>query len=445
MTKKLVPISEAGLPEAIVGSVLNYLVAHNLSDDFAVNKETKKVHVNPEILGQGADPQPGPKGDKGDKGDTGPQGPKGDTGPQGPKGLDGAAAAKGDKGDTGEAGPKGDTGEAGPQGPKGDTGEAGPQGPKGDTGEAGPQGPQGPKGDTGEAGPQGPQGPKGDTGEAGPQGPKGDTGEAGPKGDTGAPGVPGKPGEDGVDGVDGKSAYQIWLDNGNTGSVNDFLESLKGPKGDKGEDGVGSSKLKDATVTDGALVITKEDGSEVKVQAQKCPGVLLTDAFGKVEVGYVFAETCEKEDNKPSDEHPDEPKPKPKPVVEARLKSSSRESGYDGSSLIDGFNPLGSASNVVFTLLRPTDAPITLRLVVHAKTNNDVELFNDVYQATIPSGEMYASVPAKLYDMGYVYSKDGATSSVDYDPYKLEVVEYSGSDNIIHSDPPTPSLVLDHL
>lgn len=409
MTKKLVPISEAGLPEAIVGSVLNYLVAHNLSDDFAVDKETKKVHVNPEIIGKGGDAQPGPKGDKGDKGDTGPQGPKGDTGPQGPKGLDGAAAAKGDKGDTGEAGPKGDTGEAGP---------------KGDTGEAGPQGPQGPKGDTGEAG------PKGDTGEVGPQGPQG------PKGDTG---------EDGVDGVDGKSAYQIWLDNGNAGSVNDFLESLKGPKGDKGEDGVGSSKLKDATVTDGTLVITKEDGSEVKVQAQKCPGILLTDAFGKVEVGYVFAETCEKEEkeDKPSDEP--KPKPKPKPVVEARLKSSSRESGYDGSSLIDSFNPLGSASNVVFTLSRPTDAPITLRLVVHAKTNNDVELFNDVYQATIPAGEMYASVPAKLYDMGYVYSKDGAVSSVDYDQYKLEVVEYSGSDNIIPSGPSTPSLVLDHL
>ena len=410
MTKKLVPISEAGLPEAIVGSVLNYLVAHNLSDDFAVDKETKKVHVNPEIIGKGGDAQPGPKGDtgpqgpKGDTGEAGPQGPKGDTGPQGPKGLDGAAAAKGDKGDTGEAGPKGDTG---PAGPKGDTGEAGPKGDKGDTGEAGPQGP------------------------------KGDTGEAGPKGDTG------DTGEDGVDGVDGKSAYQIWLDNGNAGSVNDFLESLKGPKGDKGEDGVGSSKLKDATVTDGALVITKEDGSEVKVQAQKCPGILLTDAFGKVEVGYVFAETCEKEEKE--DKPSDEPKPKPKPVVEARLKSSSRESGYDGSSLIDSFNPLSSASNVVFALSRPTDAPITLRLVVHAKTNNDVELFNDVYQATIPAGEMYASVPAKLYDMGYVYSKDGAVSSVDYDRYKLEVVEYSGSDNIIPSDSSTPNLVLDHL
>lgn len=30
------------------------------------------------------------------------------------------------------------------------------------------------------------------------------------------------------DGVDGRSAYQVWLDNGNTGSELDFLESLKG-------------------------------------------------------------------------------------------------------------------------------------------------------------------------------------------------------------------------
>ena len=433
MTKRLVPISEAGLPEAIVGSVLNYLVAHNLSDDFAVDKETKKVHVNPEILGQGEGPQPGPKGDKGDtgeagpKGDTGPQGPKGDTGPQGPKGLDGAAAAKGDKGDTGETGP---------QGPKGDTGEAGPKGDKGDTGETGPQGP---KGDTGEAGPKG---DKGDTGEAGP---KGDTGEAGPKGDTGAPGVPGKPGEDGVDGVDGKSAYQIWLDNGNTGSVNDFLESLKGPKGDKGEDGTGGSKLKDATVTDGALVITKEDGSEVKVQAQKCPDVLLTDAFGKIEVGYIFAETCEKEEkeDKPSDKPSDEPAVKK--TVNVSVRNSNETSGLNIRNTYDGFNPFSDFRNVVFMLDKPTDAPMELRLVVHAKTNNDVELFNDTYQATIPAGETYVTVPAKLYDMNYVYQKDGLVSQIMFGDSAFEVVEYNGHDTVnksIYNPPPIP---LDHL
>lgn len=412
MTKKLVPISEAGLPEAIVGSVLNYLVAHNLSDDFAVDKETKKVHVNPEIIGKGGDAQPGPKGDigpqgpKGDTGEAGPQGPKGDTGPQGPKGLDGAAAAKGDKGDTGEAGPKGDTG---PAGPKGDTGEAGPKGDKGDTGEAGPQGP------------------------------KGDTGEAGPKGDTG---------EDGVDGVDGKSAYQIWLDNGNTGSINDFLESLKGPKGDKGdkgEDGTGGSKLKDATVTDGALVITKEDGSEVKVQAQKCPGVLLTDAFGKIEVGYIFAETCEKEEkeDKPSDKPSDEPAVKK--TVNVSVRNSNETSGLNIGNTYGDFSPFSGFRNVVFMLDKPTDAPMTLRLVVHAKTNNDVELFNDTYQATIPAGETYATVPAKLYDMNYVYQKDGIVSQIMFDDSAFEVVEYNGHDTVDKSTYNPPLIPLDHL
>jgi hypothetical protein len=31
-----------------------------------------------------------------------------------------------------------------------------------------------------------------------------------------------------VVGENGKSAYEIWLDNGNTGTEQDFLESLKG-------------------------------------------------------------------------------------------------------------------------------------------------------------------------------------------------------------------------
>ena len=40
---------------------------------------------------------------------------------------------------------------------------------------------------------------------------------------------------DGADGDDGLSAYQIWLQQGNTGTEADFLESLKGEKGDKGD------------------------------------------------------------------------------------------------------------------------------------------------------------------------------------------------------------------
>lgn len=37
-------------------------------------------------------------------------------------------------------------------------------------------------------------------------------------------------------GVDGKSAYEIWLEQGNTGTEEDFLASLKGDKPVKGED-----------------------------------------------------------------------------------------------------------------------------------------------------------------------------------------------------------------
>lgn len=40
------------------------------------------------------------------------------------------------------------------------------------------------------------------------------------------------------DGEDGKSAYEIWLEAGNTGTVDDYLESLKGEKGDKGDQGI---------------------------------------------------------------------------------------------------------------------------------------------------------------------------------------------------------------
>jgi hypothetical protein len=52
-------------------------------------------------------------------------------------------------------------------------------------------------------------------------------------------------GRDGKDGADGKSAYQIWLDEGNTGTEADFLASLKGEQGAqgiRGEQGVQGEK-----------------------------------------------------------------------------------------------------------------------------------------------------------------------------------------------------------
>lgn len=57
------------------------------------------------------------------------------------------------------------------------------------------------------------------------------------------PAIPSKP-TNGVyceKGEDGKSAYEIWIEVGNEGTIEDFLESLKGEKGKDGKDGVGKA------------------------------------------------------------------------------------------------------------------------------------------------------------------------------------------------------------
>ena len=90
------------------------------------------------------------------------------------------------------------------------------------------------KGEKGDTGAVGAQGQKGDTGEQGPAGPQGQKGD---KGDDGANGIDGQNGKDGNDGADGKSAYDIWQENGHSGSESDFLEWLKGEKGDDGANG----------------------------------------------------------------------------------------------------------------------------------------------------------------------------------------------------------------
>lgn len=57
------------------------------------------------------------------------------------------------------------------------------------------------------------------------------------KGDKGDAGEPGQNGTDGLNGTDGKSAYEIWLDEGNQGTEQDFLNSIKGADGRNGTDG----------------------------------------------------------------------------------------------------------------------------------------------------------------------------------------------------------------
>ncbi|MFI1770851.1 hypothetical protein ACH5TX_03960, partial [Flavobacteriaceae bacterium MEBiC06459] len=193
-------------------------------------------------------------------------------------------------GETGAQGPQGIPGNDGADGADGVNGTNGVDGADGDSayqiwldnentgteaeflaslvGETGAQGPQGVAGNDGADGADGADGVNGTNGVDGADGDSayqiwldnentgteaeflaslvGETGAQGPQG------VVGNDGADGVDGADGDSAYQIWLDNENTGTKADFLASLvgetgaQGPQGVPGNDGADGS---DATVT----------------------------------------------------------------------------------------------------------------------------------------------------------------------------------------------------
>lgn len=138
-------------------------------------------------------------------------------GPQGPVGLQGEPGPVGPQGLQGERGEKGEMGEPGPKGDKGDQGLQGEPGPRGDQGERGPKG---------ETGSQGARGEKGDRGDVGPQGPRGEQGDRGLQGEKGQAGQDGINGRDGQAGADGKSAYELWKDQGNEGSLEDFFNAI---------------------------------------------------------------------------------------------------------------------------------------------------------------------------------------------------------------------------
>lgn len=247
----------------------------------------------------------GEKGDTGEQGIQGIQGEKGEDGHTPVKGVDYFDGEDGLQGEQGIQGPKGATGATGAKGDKGDNAYThikysanangsgmvdtptastiymgvysgtsstapttitsykwfktqGPQGVKGDTGATGLKGDTGPKGDKGDTGAKGATGANGkdgfnpqwkttgstilvaSNGERDLKGAKGDKGDKGAKGDTGLKGNTGDV---------GKSAYQVWLDEGNTGTISAYLDSLKGDKGDTGEKGDKGDAGSDANVT----------------------------------------------------------------------------------------------------------------------------------------------------------------------------------------------------
>ena len=74
--------------------------------------------------------------------------------------------------------------------------------------------------------------------------------------------IQGPAGTNGKDGENGKSAYQIWLEQGNTGSEQDYLNSLKGKDGENGKDGVdGYTPIKGIDYFDGKDGTNGKDGT----------------------------------------------------------------------------------------------------------------------------------------------------------------------------------------
>lgn len=170
---------------------------------------------------------------------------------------------KGDKGDTGATGTTGQAGAPGKDGTNGTNGKsaydlwlsAGNTGTLADylSSLKGPKGDQGSTGATGATGLTGAQGPIGPAGKDGVNGSDGQDGATGPQG---------LPGTNGKDGSNGLSAYQIWLNEGNTGTEEEFIASLKGSTGAQGIQGpIGLTGPQGKAGTNGTNGIDGADGA----------------------------------------------------------------------------------------------------------------------------------------------------------------------------------------
>ena len=186
-------------------------------------------------------------------------------GKDGEPGAQGPIGPRGPQGDQGESGLQG---ERGPAGPGGDQGERGFDGAPGQNGAPGVNGAPGLSayqlwlelGNTGTVG-DFMQSLHGADGAPGPQGPKGEQGERGAQGERGLDGAPGQNGAPGANGAPGLSAYQLWLAEGNSGTVGDFMRSLRGadgapgPQGPKGDQGPSGPQGPPVSTVEGTLCV----------------------------------------------------------------------------------------------------------------------------------------------------------------------------------------------
>lgn len=186
---------------------------------------------------------------------------------------------------------------------------------------------------------------------------------------------------------------------------------------------------------DGVVTITNSDGTEVTMTIPDCPDTLLVDAFDKVEVGYIHSATCDKSEVEP------EPKPAEKETIYVLVSREYEDNSGPAYSL--NASPGIKPTVVMFKLhdlpigVAGIDKPLTVRLT-SVGIEEGVEIFHDVYTATIPAGSSTVTVPYKTYPDEKFNSSPSIRNT-------LEVVSYEGKYTVEPYKVETPARPIDRL
>lgn len=186
---------------------------------------------------------------------------------------------------------------------------------------------------------------------------------------------------------------------------------------------------------DGVVTITNSDGTEVTMTIPDCPDTLLVDAFDKVEVGYIHSATCDKSEVEP------EPKPEEKKTIYVKVSREYEDNSGPAYSL--DASPGIKPTVVMFKLrnlpigVAGIDKPLTVRLT-SVGIEEGVEIFHDVYTATIPAGSSTVTVPYKTYPDEKFNSSPSIRNT-------LEVVSYEGKYTVEPYEVETPVRPIDRL
>ena len=195
-------------------------------------------------------------------------------------------------------------------------------------------------------------------------------GEKGDKGDQGETGAPGKDGADGKDGLDGKSVYDLAVENGFEGTVEEWLKSLVGADGTDGKDGADGEKGDKGDQGEQGIQGDKGETGEQGIQGET--GVSVTDAYvdeelhlwivlsngTKIDAGYVGVTTTE-------------PTPDPEPEI------------TEPTIIVSSATASAGATNVEITVALKNNPGVTSMLMQIAFDDDALDLVSMTYNTEI--------------------------------------------------------------